>query len=205
LVVILGGVACVSSKGARRDTLPSDWITALPASGTRGADVAGAYVELGQQLDAHYTRNGIIGPANLSTFLASKTLGSSTVRRPAGGGATVELRRVDDTHFELITRVDGAVTDRFAHESETEKDTGTMVLHRNESLPTDGAVLVAGYVRFNFRLWRGADGRLYAHGTRRAVASVMLLPAMVSNEVWYRWDPATSEALARQAAALAAP
>jgi len=204
LAALFSSTGCVSTKGAGKDRLPPAWVAALPKSGSPVADVAGMFVELGEQLDGRYTRDGTVNRANLSTFLASKTLGTTTVRRPSDHGATVELRRVDDTHLELVTRVDGNVTGRATHEFKFEKDTGTMVLHRGESLET-GSVLVGAYVAFNFRLWRGADQRLYAHGTRRAVGQAMLMPVVVSNEVWYRWELATPEALQRQAAALAAP
>jgi len=203
LFALFSTAGCVVSGGAGKSNLPPDWAAALPKSGAPTVDLAGEFVELGEQLDARFSRDGTVSRANLSTFLDSKTLASQTVRRPPDGGATVELRRTDDTHVELITKVRGEVTHRASFEIESEKDTGTILLHRGESLNTGGEFLAAAYVAYNFRLWRATDGRLYAHGTRRAIGEAMLVPVMFSAEVWCRWDPATPEAMARQAAVLA--
>ncbi|MSU22664.1 MAG: TlpA family protein disulfide reductase [Opitutus sp.] len=56
----------------------------------------------------------------------------------------------------------------------------------------------------NLRFWRADDGRLYVHNTSHAVGGVLLVvPTLISTEVWSRWEPATPEALQRQAAAFA--
>ena len=203
LVALLGLTGCVVSSGAAKSSLPPDWAAALPKSNASTTDITGEFVELGEQLDGRFTRDGTVNRQNLSTFLSAKTLNNGTVRRSPERGATVELRRADDTHLELITKVNGEVNRQVTLEVEFEKDTGMIVLHRDQAIKTGGEFLAAAYEFRTYRLWRAPDGRLYARGTSRAVGEMLLIPGTFSQEVWCRWDPATPEALARQAAVLA--
>lgn len=205
LIALLGSAGCVGSGGTETKDLPPDWLAAVPKSGTPARDLEGVFVELGEQLDARYTRDGTVGRANLSTFFSSRTLSlnGGWVRRPPDRGATVELRRVDDTHLELITKVNGAVESRVTLEVEFEKDTGTMLLHRDRSPAKGGELLATGRTTLTTRFWHAADGRLYAQSTRHDAGVVLVVPVNTSFEFWTRWDPATPEGLRRQAAVLA--
>ncbi len=200
---LLGLAGCVNSARVEQAALPPEWQTAVPKPGAPAATLAGVYVDRGDQLDArHFARDGTVSRAKLSSFLYSEMVNGKPVpeRRRPDRNATIELRAIDGTHLEVITRVAAEVIHRAALEVEFEKDTGTCVLRRG-GFAAGGILLVAQNETMTLRLWRAADGRLYAHGTARTVGGVFLVvPFVSSGEVWCRWDPATPAALQRQAA-----
>ncbi|MBI5771003.1 MAG: TlpA family protein disulfide reductase [Verrucomicrobia bacterium] len=201
--MLFGSAGCVSlSQRVDESDLPPEWVATVPKPGAAVADIAGVFVERGEQITARHVRGGTTGTASLSTFLLSQKLQAGNVRRP--GGTTAELRRIDETHLELITRQGDAVLDRHTLEIAVEKSTGMVALHHAQSVPMPGQMPAAAYGTMTIRLWRAPDGRLYAHDTRRAIGAVAVVPIMVSSGTWSRWEAATPEALEKQAAALAA-
>lgn len=198
----LGSVGCVSSVGPVESDLPPDWIAAWPTPGAPAADIAGVFVELGEQLDQSFVRDGTVGIANLFTALTTHSSERGIVRRPPDRGATVELRRVDDSHVEMITRVNDVVVRQITLDVGFEKDTGTTILHRGQAFANGAGLLAAGYATATVRLWRAPDGRLNARFTRGAIGGALLVPFQHSEDAWCRWDRATPAAMARQVAAL---
>lgn len=196
LGALFSATGCVTSQGTDKSKLPADWLAALPKSDSPVADFAGVYVELGEMLDAGYTRNGTISPINLSKVLTPRMLEAGAVWRPGDRGATTELRRSDDAQVELITRIDDEITSRLRLEAEFEKETGARVLHHGRSTVH---VAAAGHIGMTVRFWRAADGRLYARVTGNFVGQRLLVPTVSSSELWCRWDPATPEAVQKQA------
>lgn len=198
---LLGSAGCVTSSRVGQDQLPADWIAALPKPGSPAADLAGVFVERGEQINTRSTRDGKVRGVNLSNlvFLIDPDEAGKP-RRPPDRIESVELRPIDATHLELIGRANGDVVHRVTREVEIEKDTGTMVLRHGQSF-TSGKALAAVHAQLTLRFWRAADGRLYIHNTGRSIGEVMLLPVLLSTEVWSRWEPATTESLARQAEA----
>lgn len=188
LVALLGSAGCITSRGAGKEKLPADWLAAVPKSGTPTADVAGVFVETGELLDESFTRKGTIGRVNLTKVLTPQLLDPGRIFKAEAPGTTTELRRVDDTHLELITRVGGKITNRVLQEAEFERTTGAVLLHHGRAA---AHVTAAGHLAAKVRLWRAPDGRLYARVTGHFVGGMMLVPVVSSTEMWCRWAPAT--------------
>jgi|GEM_PF-2824128 len=197
LAALFSSAGCVT-QGTGKSNLPRDWLAAMPQAGAPAADIAGVFMELGEQLDGRFTGSGTVGEAKLSPLLFLKREPKVVSWQPTPG-ATVELRRVDDTHVELIKRVADAVTSRDTLEVEFEKDSGAMAQH-GAGAGAHPLLLSAGYGTQTFRLWRAPDGRLYASRTASGVGVWMGVPSISSSEVWCRWDPATPEAVRKQVA-----
>jgi peroxiredoxin len=123
-------------------------------------------------------------------------------RRRADRDATLELRPVDATHVEFITREAGEVIHQETMEVEFEKKSGTTLIHRGE-FAAGGIALVAEHAGLTMRFWQAVDGRLYVHIVARAVGAVaVVVPFVSTGEVWCRWDPATLAAREKQTADL---
>lgn len=195
LLALIMSAGCVTTDGTSERALPADWKAALPQVGT--ADFAGVYVERGERLDAAFARDGTVGHANLSTFISPDIPSRRVARQTPARGATTELRKADANHFELITRTDGEETGRALLEFKSDPATGTITLSRSKGAAD---LYVVGNVSLTLQLWRAADGRLYVRGVGNFVGGIMLVPTLSSKEVWCRWDPATPDALQRQAA-----
>lgn len=187
LGALLGSTGCITSQGTGKDKLPPDWLAAVPKPGAPTADLAGVFVEFGEQLDAKFTRNGTVTRVNLTKVLTPRLLAPRRDFEPGDRGATTELRRADDTHLELITRIEGAVTNRVTVEAEFDRATGAVTLHHGRST---AHLAATGHLAATVRLWRAADGRLYAHVTGRFIGEMMLVPIVSSAELWCRWEPA---------------
>ncbi len=204
LVALLLSAGCVVSRRAEKNDLPADWVAALPGPGLAARDIAGIYVDHGERVDARSVRNGRLGTAGLSTFFSTfVTDGAEPAPRPANPNpvVTLELRRADDTHLELIILRSDGTTQRRLLEVEFEKATGAMVLRADKSVARAEA-LSAIHATVACRFWRGPDGRLYAQSTSQGVGGVLLIvPTVISTEVWCRWEVASPEALRKQAAA----
>ena len=70
LVALLSSAGCVASRSMAEKNLPPDWIAALPNAGAPTADVAGVFVERGEQLNSRYARDGIIRSVNFSNLIS---------------------------------------------------------------------------------------------------------------------------------------
>lgn len=188
LVAMLAG--CVT-QSVDRTELPVEWRQALPTSGKIAGDVSGAYLVRGQLLTEKSVRRG----QTADTWLFD--LFFAHVERPFDGH-TVELRRPDPKHQEIIVSNDSGVVAERRIDLELEKGTGAVVVHAprpdKEDFPFIIAASHAAY------LFKGSDGWLYVRMTGSLMVVFAGIPGGGRFEQWARFEPATPEKAAAYAA-----
>ena len=182
----LSGCSSQSTGG-----LPVEWIE--PCRRPACQDVSGAYLVTGQVLGGKLTLRDTRPLESILDLFFEKE------KRPVNGHQ-IELRRPDGNHLQAIVTRNGAVLAETTRESSIEKETGAVIMRQTES--KGGSNLPGGHVAANtVRLWKGHDGCLYARLTTHGAGLTVVVPYVDRGEAWGRWEPATSEKVARYAEA----
>ncbi len=181
----LGGCASTSLE---REELPPDWAAALPRRPPAAPNLDGVYLNHGQLLRER--RQGVQSSATRTLV----SMLDPEERLPVG--EQVELRRASERSLELIVTAKDRVVGRRQVECEFEPESGAMLLRWQEAI--GGTNLPGGrMVARAIRLWRGADGSLFARITEASAGVVVLVPYLGRGEEWGRWLQSTPEGLAR--------
>ncbi len=188
LLASLALTGCISNTVAP-DQMAADWQAEILRSRPSPIDVSGTYLERGEGPSMDFSKTGRL----MTTSLASVLFEGVRPRPP--NSHEIQLVQHGVGRLECHLRRDGATI--WSHEFAITVDAanGLVVLPPAERT-VDGPGPTSGAARSRVRLFKGADGRLYAHVDFSASGVFALIPVSVAFDRWSRWAPSSPAALA---------
>jgi hypothetical protein len=190
-VTLFMGLAALSlnagvsvSQPIASSELPAAWSNVIQPHGQQANAIAGTYRDQGQWLwhpNRPPAKGSLVRSVLLMTDAEFRALGLEVPDE-------VEIRQVDPAHIQVRGRRNGVATLTRTVEIRSSSELEGVTIERSATEANPSVAAVVG-TRLSARLFKGSDGRLYAHLKTEAAGVAFLLPMSSNIEAWGRWDP----------------